>query len=99
MFQQILSPVIAFRSATIMDEKTPHTPEALRRSLPSVRLREKFDALRDKHQIEDLKVWVQSTGVEEASIEDVASEVLAIVEAYESGNYEDITATIDKRDE
>ena len=66
--------------------------------LPSEKLRKKFAELQEKHEVEDLKFWVHK-GPEEVSVEDVASEVLAIVELYESGNYEDITATIDRRDE
>jgi hypothetical protein len=76
-----------------MDVKTTN------QNLPSEKLIRKFAELRDQHGVEDLKFWVHKTGPDEASVEDVASEVLSIVELYESGNYEDITATIDKRDE
>jgi len=59
--------------------------------LASVRLQEKFKELRETRGLQDVKFWYLPSGdPKDASVEDVAEEVLEIVEAYATGAFSQI---------
>jgi hypothetical protein len=61
---------------------------------PVAELKERFDRMR-ANGLKDFKIWMPETPSPGTTIEDLCREVLSIMDVYESGNYEDITAKLD----